>query len=218
MSHPGVGAVDRFLQTDSISTLWSEVAAGGGGIGVTVASGSAVADYESINNAVASGNTIINVIGDTIETADIDVGSSGLNIRVFNSAIIDMLDNKFLWSDGDNLQLVGNGKIVFLYTSDDTLFDVDGGTGSPKVNNMDFDNNSAASGYIMNSTGGRISDAIIGGDLLINGTRNIITSCDIGGNLALATSSDNNIVSSCQLDGLQWDLGSGNMLATINIY
>ena len=211
-----VGAVgsDNLLVTEQ--GIREAIAAVGG---VTVASGVALdADYTSIGSAIAAYETIINIIGDTDETADVSVGSSGLYIRIVNSATLNMMDNTFLWSEAGNLNMNGTGRVVFEYGSDDTLFDVNSTAGKPKISNINFVNNSSASGYITNATGGRISNATIAGDLFVDGTRNIISSCDIEGNLALASTSDNNIVSMCQLDGVYWDLGSGNSLATINIY
>jgi hypothetical protein len=220
MSYIGVGNESDTLQITSGRPQWqvaAAAAAAGGGFGVTV-DASIPADFTTIVEALASGNTVMTVIGDTVESANIDVGVSGLNIVMANSALLDMDTNKFLWSADGDLRIEGNGSIIYSYLVDDTLFDAAGNAGAPVIDGIRLNNNSSASGIITNATNASLSSCVVSGDLVLNGVRCSVVGCDLTADLILPYTSENNEVSSCQLNGAFTDNGSGNILSDIRIY
>lgn len=218
MSYIGVGSESDTLQITTGRPQWQVVAAAaGGGFGVTVAA-NIPADFTSIVEALASGNTVMTIIGDTVESSNIDVGTSGLNIVMANSVLLDMTTSKFLWSADGDVRIEGNGSIIYSYLTDNILFDAAGNAGAPVVDGVRLNNNSSASGILTNATNASFSNCVVSGDLVLDGIRCSVIGCDLTANLILPYTSENNEVSSCQLNGIFTDNGSGNILSDIRIY
>ncbi len=219
MSYPGVGTETQTLQITSGRPQYQDVvaAAAGGGFGVTVAA-SIPADFTTIVEAISSGNTVMTIIGDTVESFDIDVGVSGLNIVMANTALLDMATNRFLWSDNGDVRIEGNGSIIYSYIAEDILFDAAGNAGAPVIDGVRLNNNSSSSGIMTNATNASFVNCVVSGDFVLDGIRCSVIGCDLTADLILPYTSENNLVSSCQLMGDFTDNGSGNILSDIRNY
>lgn len=213
MAYVGKGADELFLGIESGVAKWLQAqAAAGGGIGVTVAGPPVVADFETLNDAIADSNTVLNVIGDVVEPSNVAVGASGLTIRMFNSPTLDMGANSFVWSTDDSLSIRGNAIINY---SASPLFDANGNQGRVIVDGAEINNTLVATGVLTNGTRGRFTGCVFGGGLRLDGIKNTVTGADIASGIALDAGGENNIVSSCQLDGSIFDAASGTILADI---
>ena len=131
--------------------------AGGGGISLytaTVDGTGGTGDYTTVNAAYAAGNTAIDVIGDTTETAS-TVLTTNLSLRVRPSVTLNMDDYQITSSSATDIWIDLYGEIDYSYTS---------GTNTPLFqlpNNSNFyiegyssgvfDNNSATGCYLINA-------------------------------------------------------------------
>jgi len=225
MSYIGTGNESQTLQVTSGRARWQDVIAvaggGGGGIGVTVAALPVSADFETMVSAISSGNTILNVIGNTTETSDVLVTASGLTVRIFNDAEIDLQTNSFLWSSQSNLAMRGQGSLRYaIVGGTNTIFDLQSNIGIVTVDGLEIKNESTGGGLITitNGTDGRFDKCIWTGDVRIAGERNIISAGDMTTTLTIESGSINNQISDVQIDGGFTDLGSGTLISDVNIY
>lgn len=224
MAYTGKGQDAQFLGIESGLIKWLQVIqAAGGGLGVTVAALPRFqANFPTINAAISAGNSIINVIGDCEEQFNVSVPSSGLTLKIFADAQVDMTNNSFLWSSSAGLYLNGNGSMRHAASGIEvTLFDFSGNTGKLTVDGIEIVNDTATgSGVLTNGTRGHFSKCVFlgAGTVHLGGQRNTISSSDITGSIVIQSGSTNNHVSDCQLNVGFTDLGSGTILADINIY
>ena len=215
MAYPGRGNDGDFLGIESGVLRWLQIAAAAGGIGVTVAALPVVADFETLSAAAVS-NTVLNVIGDVIEIADVPVGSSGLTVRMFNSPFIAMGPNSFLWSANGELAI--RGPAIIDYGSD-PLFDANGNVGRAIVDGLEINTNLAATGVLTNGTSGRFTGCVYSSGLRLDGIRNTVTGADILLGIVVDAGAENNMISNCQLSPNNIvDAGSGTILSDIRIY
>lgn len=182
---------------------------------VTVAALPVLADFETLS-AAAVDNTVLNVIGDVNEVADVPIDASGLTIVMFNSPTIDMGANSFLWSsDGD---LAIRGAAVINYGSS-PLFDANGNTGRAIVDGAGLNTSLAATGILTNGQQGRFTGCIFGSGLRLDGIRNTVMGADILLGIVVDAGAENNMISNCQLSPNDIvDAGSGTILSDIRIY
>ena len=216
MSFHGKGNDGEALSMVSGEIKWAvSTGGGGGGVGVTVAGLPVSADFETVTAALAANETILNVIGDTTEPSDPQVGASGASIVMFNSSDVSMGVNNFEWTQGSNLEIRGNGKITFAHTVNTTLFDFNGEAGRLTVNGIELDNQSSAITTLTNGIRGRFDNCFIVGDAVFNGTRNSISDCEISLNVIVASGALDTMVSNCNYGGGLVDNGSGTIFADL---
>ncbi len=223
MGYKGLGPDLSVLSTTSGLAQWSTTAGGGagGGLGVTVADAKydLNQDYETIEEALDNNETIVNIIADVSDGTTINVPASGVTINIFNDSTITFQDTFFSWSQNSNLVIRGQGRIVFHYTSDRTIFDFNGNSGRVNVSDVEFvDNTVGASGTLTNGTGGRFTDCTFTGDIFVGGTKNIINSCSISSNLTMSPGSINNIISDTSIAGIFVDQGSGTIADNVPVF
>lgn len=98
------------------------VGAGGTSIGVTVGPSES---YTTIKAAIDAGETILHVLGNITETADISITAPGTTIYVYDGALINMDTYSFQLYDAERKRLLieGHGTVKFSPTSFKTLFD-----------------------------------------------------------------------------------------------
>jgi hypothetical protein len=182
---------------------------------VTVAALPVVADFETLS-AAAVNNTVLDVIGDVNEVANVPIGASGLTVRMFNNPTIDMAGNSFLWSANGSLALRGPASIDF---TSSPLFDANGNSGRAIVDGMEITTGLAATGILTDGERGRFTGCVFTSGLRLDGIRNTVVGADIGFGIVVDASAENNIISSCQLDADEIvDAGSGTILSDIRIY
>jgi hypothetical protein len=222
MSYPGTGSVSQTLQITSGRAKWQDVVAGGvGGIGVTVAGLPVSADFETMAAAISGNNTILNVIGDTTEPLDVLVTASGLTVRIFNDAEINLQTNSFLWSAPGNVAIRGQGSLRYAIAGgSNTVFDLQSNAGILTVDGLELKNESTGGGLvtITNGTDGRFDKCVWTGDVRIAGERNIISACNMTTTLIIESGSINTHISDTQIDGGFTDFGSGTLMGDINLY
>ena len=220
MSYSGTGNASQTLQIVSGRPKWQDVAAGGG-IGVTVAGLPVQADFETMVAAITAGNSILNVIGDTTEPSDVLVTTSGLTVRMFNDAEIDLGANSFLWSTSGNMAMRGQGSLRYAIAGGtNTIFDLQSNVGRVVVDGLELKNESTGGGFvtISNGTDGRFDKCVWTGDVRLAGERNMISAADITTTLVIESGSIDNQISDIQLNGTLTDDGSGTLIADVNIY
>lgn len=215
MSYPGIGNPQDVLTVVG-NNLKFQVPVSGL-LGVTVA-GSIPAQFTTVGAAAAAGNNIINVIGSTSEPSDISVDASGLNIKLYNSAEVDMNNNSFVWASNGDLALDGNGRISFNYSTNDTLFNVGAFSGKANVEGVRIANISSASGALVDGIESRFSDIVFEGDVILEGTRNKIVGCNVQGNFFAQLGSLLCKAAACQFDGTIVDFGSGTVISDTDSY
>lgn len=217
MSYTGVGNTDEVLKMVSGRPKWGEAAGGGGGFGVTVAE-NLPADFTSIGAAIAAGNRVFTVIGDTTESADIDVAESGLYIVLVNSAQLDMADNSFVWSDNGDLDIAGNGSVRYAYASAEFLLDVNGNSGGATVNGINLRNEGAGAATITNGTNHKFDNCIFVGDVYVSGVLNTISAATMTADLTIQTGASGIHVANTQINDSWTDNGTDSVLSDIRIY
>ncbi len=182
---------------------------------VTVAALPVVADFETLS-AAAVNNTILDVIGDVIEVADVPIDASGLTIRMFNSPVIEMSGNSFLWSADGDLAIRGPAVINFDSTP---LLDANGNVGRAILDGVELNTGLAATGVLTNGERGRFTGCIFGSGLRLDGIRNTVMGADVLLGIIIDAGGENNIVSNSQLSPNNIvDAGSGTILSDIRIY
>jgi len=219
MSYPGIGNASQTLQITSGRAKWQDVT--DGGIGVTVAGLPVVADFETMVAAITAGNSILNIIGDTTEPSDVLVTTSGLTVRMFNDAEIDLQTNSVLWSAPGNMAMRGQGSLRYAIAGGtNTIFDLQSNVGIVTVDGLEIKNESTGGGLvtITNGTDGRFDKCIWTGDVRIAGERNLISAGDMTTTLVIESGSINTHISDTQIDGGFTDSGSGTLMADINLY
>ena len=217
MTYSGKGANGDQLQIVTGNATWQPPTGGGGGV-VTVA-GAITADYATIVAAIAAGETIFNVIGDTTEPSNILVGSSGLNITLANSSTIDMGSNSVVWGSDSSVDMRGNGGISFNYSTSDVLFNVSSNLDAKlTVDGLLVTNSSTATAGLCNGKDMTFQACIFVGDAILDGVRNTIVVSDFRSNLLLLSNASGCQVSSCQIDGIIVDSGVATLLSDISTY
>ena len=208
----GAAGVPRWK--NNAGQIFLAINSGNAGLGVTVA-GLITADYTSVNAALTAGNTILNVIGDTVEGASPTINASGITIRLFNDSQINMNTNRFLWTQTANLSIRGDGTIRYAYAADTTLFDFDGNLGKVNANGLNLLNASSASGILTDGSQCKFSDCTLTGHLILLGTRNAFRNSEVSQDIIIPYAAINNMVSNTHYGGGLVDNGSGTVLSDL---
>jgi len=232
MTHLGKGNPDDVLYQDgsknlvvgipprisAISGVFDYIVLNSGTLGssvTTVAGSPIVADFETLSAAAAADNTLVEVIGDVTEVADVLIGASGLTIRMVNDPIITMGANKFAWSSDGSLAT--RGPAVISHTST-PLFEASGNVGRVLADGLEITNLLVSTGVLTNGSRGRFNGCVFNNGLRIDGTKNTVLGAEISSGIIFEATSENNMVSSCQLSGYTSDAGSGNIFSNIRVY
>lgn len=133
MGKPIVGNESSDLATRAgasglASSLDSLISVGGGGagIGVTVGGSGSVSvqspDFSTVREAISAGHRIINVVSDTLETANVSLTSTtGITITLYNGAEINLQSFYMTLSSCNKLLIAGNGILRSTTTSSGVL-------------------------------------------------------------------------------------------------
>jgi hypothetical protein len=158
----------------------------GAGIGTRVAATGG--DYPTIAAAAAASQTVVHVIGDVIETQNIQVPGSGMDITLYNDARVAMGTNSFQVEAGENLFVRGNGIINFGAITAGTLF---AGSGALHVENVTITNTSNNAICVTNMDYARFDSVRFEGDVRICGDFNIYSDCQYRNGTVLFTTAAN---------------------------
>lgn len=212
MAYIGKGSQSQVLTVNAGLAEWQDST---GGIGVTVAQdGSIGADFSSLVAAVAAGNRIITVIGDVVESADVGVLASGLNIRVTRGSDINMAANSFVFSDDSNLEVFGNGAIIFTAGATHVLFESAGNIGRTTVDGMTF-NNGNTNTTLADGSGCVFSNCKFTGETKMDGEGNKIAASTLHNDLIVSTGSINFSIDGSTVYGSVVDSGVGTVMSNI---
>lgn len=199
----------------NIGTTSSGGTSGGatrGGLGATVASSGA--DYTSVGAAISGQQTIINVVGNVYEQANINLGSSGLNLFLYNGATVAMGTNSFSVDTGERLFVIGDGNITYSGAQLGALFN---GSGLLYVEGIGINNTNNNAACLTNMDYARFDSVRFDGDVRICGDFNIYSDCIYRyGTVLFATSANKSAVHGAVLENvLIVDSGTNSVVSDI---
>lgn len=186
---------------------------GAGGLGGANVAASG-APYTSIAQAIASSWNVVNVVGYTAESGNINVPSSGLYVNLYNNAVLDLGTNSFQVETGERLLIEGEGTIRFGNVAGGTLFN---GSGALHVENVTISNTGNFAICFTNMDYARVDSVEFNGDVRLCGDFNIFSdSIYRDGVIYITDVCDNSAIHGAVLDStLIIDSGNNSVVSDI---
>lgn len=210
MSFIGRGIITQVLTQTNVGARWLNSAAGI--IGALVGSGVANTNYLSMGSAILAGETILNVIGPTLETSDISIPQSGLSVVLFNGARVDLNDSRLTGTDRP-VSIIGNGTIRYRRVDQQALCE-----SRLILQGIGIENDSAVFPPLSSADKSKITHCNFTGDCVVSASGTQVHGCNIAGLMVVDESANGVDLSDLQVNGLPIDSGVATTMSNVSFY